>query len=92
MRGDDARVPAVAAALHDEPTGVATDAERKVLSGLGGGCQLPLAVLAEVKEAGTLQVRAALAGEDGLRRAESSGKSEDAAQVVAEVLSQLRAR
>lgn len=92
MRRDDARRAAVATSLAHPPSALAVDAERRVLSGLGGGCQLPLAVLAEVTGGGALRIRAALAEGCDLRRAERTATAEEAGHAVAEVLRQLRGR
>jgi hydroxymethylbilane synthase len=47
-RTDDAGVIAALAPLCDDPTMLATRAERTVLAELGGGCSIPLGVLATV--------------------------------------------
>ncbi len=58
-RSGDARVAALLAAIHHEPTARCVTAERDVLRSLGGGCQLPLGVRAWI-EAGELKIRAGL--------------------------------
>jgi hydroxymethylbilane synthase len=40
---------ALARGLHHEPSGIAARAERAVVQGLGGGCQLPLGALARLQ-------------------------------------------
>ena len=52
IRDDDARMRALLAPLDDEPTRVATDAERAFLAALEGGCQVPIGALAAVEERG----------------------------------------
>jgi hydroxymethylbilane synthase len=46
VRAEDEGTREVLRQLHDEPTGVALAAERALVSGLGGGCQLPLGGIA----------------------------------------------
>jgi hydroxymethylbilane synthase len=46
---DEAESLALLAPLNDEATRQSVDAERAFLAGLGGGCALPIAALAEVK-------------------------------------------
>jgi hydroxymethylbilane synthase len=48
-REDDAAVLHVVAKLNHLPTRMAVDAERTVLAGLGGGCQLPAGIWAHVE-------------------------------------------
>ncbi len=47
-RSDDPDSAAVLAPLHDPATACAVEAERAFLRGLGGGCQAPIAAVAEV--------------------------------------------
>lgn len=61
------------AEMHDPLTARCVALERAVLAGIGGGCQQPLGALAEPQPDGTLLLRAAYAGEGGLRRAEACG-------------------
>jgi hydroxymethylbilane synthase len=46
-RADDTETLQLLAAIHDPLTAAAVDAERAFLSGLGGGCSLPVAAFAE---------------------------------------------
>jgi hydroxymethylbilane synthase len=57
--------------IHDERAGVATQAERAILSGLGGGCNIPLGVHAIV-DGGTLAVLVFLSDPKGKRTIEES--------------------
>lgn len=59
------------AEMHDPLTARCVALERAVLAGIGGGCQQPLGALAEPQPDGTLLLRAAYAGDGGLRRAEA---------------------
>jgi hydroxymethylbilane synthase len=52
--------------LDHEPTRIAVTAERAVLSGLGGGCQVPIGAHAWIED-GVLSVRAVVAATDGSR-------------------------
>jgi hydroxymethylbilane synthase len=72
------------AELHDPVTARCVTLERNVLAGIGGGCQQPLGALAEPQADGSLMLRAAYAGADGLRRAEARGT--DDAVLLATVL------
>ena len=45
VRGDDARVRDLVASLDHAPTALATRAERALLAGLEGGCQVPIGAL-----------------------------------------------
>ena len=61
------------AEMHDPMTARCVALERQVLAGIGGGCQQPLGALAEPQADGSLLLRAAYAGDGGLRRAEARG-------------------
>ncbi|MDR3037975.1 MAG: hydroxymethylbilane synthase, partial [Candidatus Adiutrix sp.] len=50
IRQDDARTAEIIRPLHHRPTGLALAAERGFLEFLGGGCQLPVAALAQAAE------------------------------------------
>ncbi len=60
--------------LHDEDTAAAATAERALLSGVGGGCQVPLGALAVVRS-GELHLQACACSPDGAQvvRAALSG-------------------
>jgi hydroxymethylbilane synthase len=84
-RDGDGRVSGLVAVLDDGDARACAIAERTVLSGLGGGCQVPMGALAEVGENGKLRLRAAVASRDGARiiRVEMHGNA-DAAQELGE--------
>jgi hydroxymethylbilane synthase len=63
---DGALARAVASALDHPPTAAAARAERALLKGLGGGCQMPVGALATV-DASTLTLLGAVAARDGSR-------------------------
>ncbi|RMF56279.1 MAG: hydroxymethylbilane synthase [Bacteroidetes bacterium] len=66
-RADDERTRTLLAALDDEPTRRATEAERAFLRALGGGCATPVAALAGVAADGTLHLTGLVASPDGRR-------------------------
>lgn len=67
-------------ALHDASAGVEATAERALLAGLGGGCQVPLGANAVLNGA-ELLLRAAVVSPDGQRlvRKQIAGSADDAA-------------
>ena len=65
-RTDDAAAREAAALLDDVGTARAVSAERAFLAALGGGCQVPIAALAEVDDS-TLRIRGMVAVPDGSR-------------------------
>jgi hydroxymethylbilane synthase len=64
IRRDDGRTRAAVEPLHDPAAGTALTAERAVVEALGGGCQLPLGVIA-VHDAGELDLQAVVISLDG---------------------------
>lgn len=92
-RANDADTQALLAPLDEQAVRGATDAERGVLEGLGGGCSAPVASHAEVH--GTdLVVQAVVASADGrtIVRAEGSGAVTDGRQLGLSVAGLARAR
>jgi hydroxymethylbilane synthase len=81
------------AALDDPDTRAAVTAERAVLAGLGGGCQVPIGAHATVED-GRLRLLAIVASPDGaeLVRAESEGAAADAAALGRDLAADLLAR
>ena len=63
-RADDTETLALLTAIHDSLTAAAVDAERAFLSGLGGGCSLPVAAFAE-KNNGQIILTGAVISVDG---------------------------
>nr|WP_320132220.1 hydroxymethylbilane synthase [uncultured Holophaga sp.] len=59
---------------HHAPTATCVDLERRVLQGLGGGCQQPLGALARPLGSGRVQLMAAFALEDRVVRAEAEAE------------------
>jgi hydroxymethylbilane synthase len=66
--------------LHDVPTSCCVRAERAFLATLEGGCQVPIAALAMIKDAGHITLRGLVADVDGreLIVEEASAKPRDA--------------
>lgn len=63
-RADDAETLELLSAIHDPLTAAAVEAERAFLSGLGGGCSLPVAAFAE-KNNGQIILTGAVISADG---------------------------
>lgn len=85
VRQMDERAYALVAAMNDTAARLALAAEQAVVVALGGGCQLPLGVLAEVHRS-ELAVRAVAASLDGRRtvsgEARGNGTTVDAAASI----------
>ena len=64
IRSDDREIDDLLEAHHHAPTAAAVAAERALLRGLGGGCQTPIAAVAEVDGA-RLLLRGLVAGPGG---------------------------
>jgi hydroxymethylbilane synthase len=79
--GDEATRRAVAA-VHDATAAAALEAERAVVTALGGGCQLPLGALA-VLSGNSIELTAIVCTPDGARllRHTASGPATEAAQL-----------
>lgn len=77
LRAADAEVAALLAPLDHAPTRAAVAAERALLAGLGGGCDLPIGAYAWL-EAGQLALRALSADEAGhIASGEAYGSPDD---------------
>jgi hydroxymethylbilane synthase len=63
-RAEDHETLELLSAIHDPLTAAAVNAERAFLSGLGGGCSLPVAAFAE-KNDGTIILTGAVISTDG---------------------------
>jgi len=64
IRADDGELAGLLRPHHHQPTASAVTAERALLRGLGGGCQAPIAAVAEVDGA-RLVLRGLVAGPEG---------------------------
>ena len=82
-RGEPALAEALAGFHHALTLRLVT-LERAVLAGIGGGCQQPLGALAVLEADGQVHLRAAYAGDDGIRWAQARGR--DDAALAAEVV------
>jgi hydroxymethylbilane synthase len=90
IREDDERVKHVVAHIDDADAAVALRAERVVVARLGGGCQMPIGVLAEGTGEG-LAVKGVVVSPDGSRlvRASATGSPADAERLGAFVADEL---
>lgn len=79
-RVDDTELNAMLSRLHDDETGICVRAERAMNARLSGGCQVPIAGFAEIRD-NQLFMRGLVGSPDGsqIYRSEHSGKPEDAA-------------
>jgi hydroxymethylbilane synthase len=68
VRADDRRARGAVAALNHWATAIALEAERAVVDGIGGGCQLPLGAVAIVAD-GAVDLQAVVIAPDGSRTA-----------------------
>jgi len=89
-RGDDARTRAVVEKVDDAPTRAAVLAERALLRGLGGGCQVPIGTFTSW-HGEHLSLRGVVLAPDGSERIEGSftgalGDPEMIGQLLAEDL------
>ena len=83
-RADDGTTLRLLAALEDEPTRNAVTAERAFLSGLGGGCAVPVAAYAEtVIESHVLQLRLTglVISPDGKKAIKATGEGVNALEL-----------
>ncbi len=80
IRADDTGTRAVLEAINDAQARVSFEAERAVVTALGGGCQLPLGAVA-LHDNGSLRLQAIVASPDGTRvlRREAMGTAADPA-------------
>ncbi len=94
-RADDPAVGATLTAVHHALTAAGVSAERRVLSGLGGGCHSPLGVRAIMRAEGAMTLTAAWFADDEFtpRFAEAHGSADGWAPLADRVTQELlRAR
>jgi hydroxymethylbilane synthase len=96
VRTDDEEAGRLLGAIHDETAGRALEAERALISELGGGCQLPLGAIA-LPLGADLEMHAVVASRDGAQivRRSLRGPQTQAAELgrrLAEALAQAGAR
>lgn len=89
-RSDDQTTLSLLAALDDDSTRRAVTAERAFLSGLGGGCSVPVAAYATSNQ--TISLTGLVASPDGKTIINVSGKGNDALQLGVELAGQAIAR
>jgi hydroxymethylbilane synthase len=65
IRSEDKAVRELLALLHDSDTAVAVQAERSLLKGLEGGCQVPIAGYAQVSDGRVVELTGLVASLDG---------------------------
>lgn len=75
-RADDRQTLALLATLEHAPTRAAVSAERAFLTGLGGGCAVPVAAYAQV-DAGEVALQARVLSPDGHDRIDLTGRDTD---------------
>jgi hydroxymethylbilane synthase len=93
VREEDGRARELVAALNDATSRSALAAEQAVVAALGGGCQLPLGVFADIRN-GEIHVRAVAASLDGSRivHAHATGAEAEAAETGTRVAQDLASR
>jgi hydroxymethylbilane synthase len=93
IRANDERVAGAVAPIDDRETRVALDAERAVVTRLGGGCQMPIGAHARITSEG-IDLVAVVLSLDGARaiRAESRGSMTQSRVVGTAVADDLRAQ
>jgi hydroxymethylbilane synthase len=89
-RSDDGPTLELLAALEDPATRRAVSAERAFLSGLGGGCAVPVAAYGEVTgaRAAEVQLTGLVISEDGRRAIKVNGQGTDALGLGSELAGQ----
>jgi len=90
-RSDDRAVLEAVAALDHAPTRRAVEAERAVLSGIGGGCSLPLGTFARPAADGW-ELRATLFVAGGTRRLDETRHGPDPSALAADIAAAFLAR
>jgi hydroxymethylbilane synthase len=88
VRARDAAVVDLVAPLDHLPTRIAVEAERALLRSIGGGCLSAMGTLATVR-GGSLRLRAAYEGRDGMGRVEVSGPLGLVDEIVAEAAARI---
>ena len=93
VRDNDSRTRDMIKNINDSTAGVALDAERAVVTRLGGGCQMPIGAYATV-DGRTISVTAAVIALDGSRdvRATATGSADEPAAIGIHVADALLAR
>ncbi len=87
-RSDDGPTGALLEPLNDPATRLAVLAERALLRGLGGGCQVPIGAAATVRN-GVVSLRGVVLDPDGHRRIDAALSGPDAESVGRELAARL---
>jgi hydroxymethylbilane synthase len=79
IRDGDTSTANIVASINDWPSRVALDAERAVVSRLGGGCQMPIGAYATIDDT-SLSIKAVVVSGDGSRAAHAQidGRADEA--------------
>ena len=80
-RADDQVTLELLAALEDDPTRRAVTAERAFLSGLGGGCSVPVAAYAGIMERDRDRLTGLVISEDGRKIVKVTGQGTEPIQL-----------
>jgi hydroxymethylbilane synthase len=80
-RADDPTTLSLLAALDDESTRKAVTAERAFLSGLGGGCAVPVAAYANIKDQNGISLTGLVASVDGRQMIKVFGEDSNALEL-----------
>ena len=88
-RTDDAATLDALAHLDDRAARLETAAERALLAGLGGGCQVPFGGFARLQHDGRLLLGGVVASPDGRRLFRASGEGTDPEELGARLAEQL---
>jgi hydroxymethylbilane synthase len=94
-RREDGELREILGRLNDAASALAVRMERGVVLGLNGDCHSPIAAYATVGGEGTVTLKAAVGGRDGVPpvvRAERSRRVEEWERVVAEVVEALKGK
>jgi hydroxymethylbilane synthase len=89
IRGDDERAWLICEKLNDAATFSSVTAERSFLAQMGGGCQSPVAALAEAS-GGELKMRALSFTHGPIRKAEASSAARDATDLGRKLAAELK--
>jgi len=88
VRARDGQVANLVAELDHRPTRIAVEAERALLRSIGGGCLSALGTLATIR-GGSLRLRAAYEGREGMARVEMAGPVGSVDDIVAEAAARI---
>lgn len=90
-RADDEATLALLAAIHNGDVAQAVTAERAFLSGLGGGCSIPVGAYATVND-GVIHLTGLVAATDGSRSIRVEGRGQSAAELGASLAEEAKSQ